>query len=849
MDNNLTHVSSGIPGLDRVIDSLRLGDNVVWQVDSIDDYRLVVAPFVRRARADDRRILYVRFATHQPVIDDLTGVTLVELDPAEGFESFATAVHQLVAREGLHAFYVFDCLSDLLKHWHSDLMVMNFFRVTCPWLFDVDTVAYFAVTRNLHSFATIATIRSTTQVLLDLYLIDDRTYIHPLKVWNRYSPTMYFPHRVAGEEAVSITSSGATARLFSSLHRRTEQPDPWHIMLDRARDALFGMPSEQEDAKDLLMAMLIGREGPMVELCRRYLNLADLVAIADREIGTGAIGGKSVGMLVARSVLETDPFGGYAERMEPHDSFFLGADLFYTYLVANGWWRLWSEHKTAEGYLSAAAELREVIRTGKFPMSIREQFMRMLEYFGQSPIIVRSSSLLEDNYGNAFAGKYDSVFCVNHGTPDERLQAFEEAVLTVYASAVSEDALTYRMNRNLVERDEQMAVLVQRVSGDHRGDLFFPHAAGVANSSNLYVWSSDTDPSAGMVRLVFGLGTRAVDRILLDYARIVALDDPSQKALVDSDDEARWSQRYVDVLHLIEGEHRSIPFTELAHTDIGAPWDLFARPDYQMIRRFRERGRRPKQTPMLLDFPGLLAGEFPEFLRSALRTLQEAYAYPVDVEFTLNALRDGTWRINLVQCRPLQTRGLGKAVRVPELENPRDCLLATEGHFMGGNVRLPLRYVIAVRPEAYLKLGQQARFAVGRRIGVLNKRLKGEDFMLMGPGRWGTTTPSLGVPVTFTEVSNASVLCEFTYTQGGFQPELSYGSHFFQDLVETGIFYVALFEGQRGTVLNEQRILERPNRLTDLDPSAGEWDQVIHVAEYERLELYSDVVSQRLVCR
>lgn len=842
-------VSTGFPGLDRVIDGLRLGDNVVWQVDSVDDYRRVVDPYVERARADGRRIIYVRFANHPPVLRDTTGVTVIEVDPAQGFEHFATAVHHLVARKGHRVFYVFDCLSDLLSHWHSDLMVMNFFRVTCPWLFDLDTLAYFAIIRNLHGFGTIASIRHTTQVLFDLYLIDDRAYIHPLKVWERYSPTMYFPHRIAGDEAISITSSGASARLFASLNRGTEQPDPWHVMLDRARDALFGMPDEQEAAKDLLMAMLIGREGPMVELCRRYLNLADLLAIADREIGTGAVGGKSVGMLVARSVLENHPVGRFAERFEPHDSFFLGADLFYTYIVANNWWPLWSQHKTREGYFTAADELRKVITTGKFPTSVREQFMRMLEYFGQSPIIVRSSSLLEDNYGNAFAGKYDSVFCVNNGSPEERLQAFEKAVLTVYASAVSEDALAYRMNRNLVERDEQMAVLVQRVSGDYHGELFFPHAAGVANSSNLYVWDPDTDPSAGMVRLVFGLGTRAVDRVHQDYARIVALDVPSRKALVDPGDEARWSQHYVDVLHLIEGDHRTVPLAQILGTDIGASWSLFVSPDYQALRRLRERGRRPRRAPLVLDFAGLLGGDFPGYLRSALRVLEEAYDYPVDIEFTLNVAEDGSWRMNLVQCRPLQTRGLGKSVTVPALCDNGDCLFTTHGNFMGGNVRLPLRYVIAVRPQPYLALGQQDRYAVAREIGLLNRLLKGEDFMLMGPGRWGTTTPSLGVPVRFTEVCNASVLCEFTYAEGNFLPELSYGSHFFQDLVETGIFYVALFENQPDTQLNEQRILERPNLLAELDPGAAELADTIHVARFDRLELYSDIVSQRLVCR
>ncbi|MDO5682676.1 MAG: PEP/pyruvate-binding domain-containing protein [Propionibacteriaceae bacterium] len=845
-----TNVSTGFKGLDRVIDGLRLGDNVVWQVDSVDDYRRAVDPYVAQALADGRRVVYVRFANHPPVLEPSDDIKIVELDPAEGFEHFATTLHHQVAKEGTRVFYVFDCLSDLLSHWHSDLLVMNFFRVICPWLFDLDTVAYFAITRNLHSFATIAAIRHTTQVLFDLYLIDDKAYVHPLKVWERYSPTMFFPHRVSGDEAVSITSSGVSARLFASLNRGTEQPDPWHVMLDRSRDALFGMPEEQDAAKDLLIAMLIGREGPMVEMCRRYLNLADLLSVADREIGTGAIGGKSVGMLVARSILENHPVGRFADRFEPHDSFYLGADLFYTYLVANNWWRLWSEHKTKEGYFSAAAELREVIRDGKFPTAIREQFMRMLEYFGQSPIIVRSSSLLEDNYGNAFAGKYDSVFCVNHGDPDERLKAFEEAVLTVYASAVSEDALAYRANRNLVERDEQMAVLVQRVSGEYHGTLFFPHAAGVANSSNLYVWDPDTDPSAGMVRLVFGLGTRAVDRIHQDYARIVALDVPKRKALVDADDEARWSQHYVDVLHLTRGEHMTVPLTDLIDNDMGASWSLFASPDYQMIRRLREQGRRrARHRPMVLDFAGLLGGEFPEYLRALLRALEEAYAYPVDIEFTLNFSDDGQWRMNLVQCRPLQTRGLGRAVAVPELAAGGDYLFATHGNFMGGNVRLPLTYVVAVRPEPYLAMGQQDRYAVARQIGLLNRLLKDEDFMLMGPGRWGTTTPSLGVPVRFTEISNAAVLCEFTYAEGNFLPELSYGSHFFQDLVETGIFYVALFDDQKGTTLNQERLLERPNLLAELDPGAADLANTIHVVRYDGLELYSDIVSQRLVCR
>ena len=118
-----------------------------------------------------------------------------------------------------------------------------------------------------------------------------------------------------------------------------------------------------------------------------------------------------------------------------------------------------------------------------------DQFAEMLDYFGQSPIIVRSSSLLEDNYGNAFAGKYESVFCANQGSPQKRLEDFLSAVRTIYASTMSEEALRYRAHRGLLDRDEQMALLVQRVSGGLHGDLFFPQVAGVGLSYNPYVWN------------------------------------------------------------------------------------------------------------------------------------------------------------------------------------------------------------------------------------------------------------------------------------------------------------------------------------------------------------------------
>jgi pyruvate, water dikinase len=121
--------------------------------------------------------------------------------------------------------------------------------------------------------------------------------------------------------------------------------------------------------------------------------------------------------------------------------------------------------------------------------------------------------------------------------------------------------------------------------------------------------------------------------------------------------------------------------------------------------------------------------------------------------------------------------------------------------------------------------------------------------MLMGPGRWGTTTPSLGVPVHFTELSNMSVICEFASNEAGLMPELSYGSHFFQDLVESGIFYVAIFDGQKEVVFHPNAILEKENMLASILPQSSQFSDVIHIAKTDGMEIFSEIVSQRLLCK
>lgn len=297
-------VSTGMTGFDKSIDMLRMGDNVVWQIDAIEDYMEVVRSYIAQAKKDSRRIVYVRFGSHQPVLEEADDIRVYHVDAAQGFEQFATNVHQIAEQEGRDVFYVFDCLTELLKFWYSDLMIGNFFKVTCPYLYVLDTVAYFAIKRNNHVFDTIARIRETTQCLFDLYMIGGNMYIHPLKADRRYSPTMFFPHRIDGNKFESITSSTKAAELFSGFEWDKKRLDYWNVTMDAARDRLKKTREEQEEMKNLLISLFIGKEKRIRELSRKHFELRDLLKIVSREVGTGYIGGKSVGMLLARKIIK-----------------------------------------------------------------------------------------------------------------------------------------------------------------------------------------------------------------------------------------------------------------------------------------------------------------------------------------------------------------------------------------------------------------------------------------------------------------------------------------------------------------------------------------------------------------
>ena len=849
-------IKSGIEALDKTLDNIRLGDNVVFQLSRLDEFAYFTEPYVHQAIADGRDLIYFRFASHDPLFSPMPGLRIYELDPNVGFETFTVEVRRIITEHGRGAFYVFDSLSDLRVVWSSDMMMANFFRVTCPYLFELDTVAYFPVLRGQHSFTAIAKIRDTTQLLLDVTSDSEGdVYLHPLKVWNRYTPTMFSTHRYRPQDStiVPLTDGVDIGRYYAAM---SENPvtseerniDSWDRFFMECRlDESRGQLSDDACAK--MCNMMMTKDPHMRGLVRRYFSPADYFKVRDRMVGTGLVGGKTCGMLVARKIVET-ALPEMSRLFEPHDSFYVGTDVFYTYIVYNDLWKL-RVAQSGDGFISAAPALKEGIEKGTFPAEINEQFGRILDYYGQSPIIVRSSSFQEDGFGNAFAGKYESVFCANVGTPEEKLREFENAVRHVYASSLNRSALEYRRRNGLDAREEQMSLLVMRVSGSYLDDgRFMPTAAGVGYSHSAYSWMPGMNPDAGMLRLVMGLGTKAVDRTEHDYPRIVNLDRPQATTARTIAERHRYCQRYANFIDLDKRMLGEALCTDLAPELSPASRNAVFEHDTEAEQSLRSRG---SYRPVLFaSCRGLTENrEFTDLMSRVLHALQEAYGNAVDIEFTVNVGADDVFVVNLLQCRPIRSLKDGTGVELPPVADD-DAVLHVVGEGMGNDRSERLDVVAVVDPGAYYRCPHALKPSVASLVGAANAycSVHGLSSALFTPGRLGTSSPELGVPTTFADISGFSALFEVAYSAEGYAPELSYGSHMFQDLVEENICYVAVLENDTRRALHLELLDGCPDMtaevLGEVPEELAGIVKVIDARPY-RLKLWYDSLANEVL--
>ena len=555
-------------------------------------------------------------------------------------------------------------------------------------------------------------------------------------------------------------------------------------------------------------------------------------------------------MLLARTIIRN--LAPQNNRiLEPPYSIYVGSDVFYTYIVDNDFWDLRVRQRTEEGYFALANDLSERLKTGTFSRDIQEQFMHILEYYGQDPYIIRSSSILEDGFENAFAGKYDSIFCANRGTMEERLNEFENAVRIVYASSAGLSALDYRKRRGLDKRDEQMALLIMRVSGSTYGSFYMPCAAGVGYSFSPYKFLNDTDSSAGMLRLVMGLGTSAVDRTEGSYPRLVSLDKPEATNFTTIAEKHRFSQRRAEAIDLKAGKLSRVPLETLEPILPGYLKSQLLEHDPEAESALRESGIR--RNVCFISCLGLVRNRgMMEHMQQMMHLIQQEYGEPVDIEFTINVSESGEYMINLLQCRPLQVFQDTGSVSIPDDLPEERVLLETRGASMGLSRKIRLDRIVYVDPVKYYHLPYNEKTQIASLIGGINWKYKdqGKHLLLMVPGRIGTSSPELGVPTSFADISGFDAICEMAESRSGYNPELSYGSHIFQDLVEAQILYIAVFPGERTMHFRPELLMEVPNTITEIPGGTKYQDVVCMVDVSNRLcELYHDLTTEHVLLR
>ncbi|MBI5035156.1 MAG: phosphoenolpyruvate synthase [Chloroflexi bacterium] len=620
---------------------------------------------------------------------------------------------------------------------------------------------------------------------------------------------------------------------------------PIDMVLQRGEEFEALPPAERAQVKHhlqeiivVLLKTVVSDQLSFIRVAKEWFTVPDIREIRKHRIGDGKIGGKAAGMLLAWKILQhqaAEDGWNLTDYVTLPESYYIGANILYEFNLQNGlFFSVDQKYKPREEIEDDYPGIVKAYLNARFPLDANERLRELLEKMGRTPLIVRSSSLLEDNFGTSFAGKYESFFLPNQGTVHENLDELIAAVKRIYASVLSPDPLVYRRRMGLLDYDERMAILIQPVQGDRHGRYIYPTLAGVGYSRNPFRWNPQIRREDGFLRLVWGLGTRAVDRVDNDFPRMVALSHPNLRPDSGASEVRRHSQHYVDLIDLETNEFTTRRVSETISPDDAALPYLASEDHGDYIQPLFSDARTANPEQLVLTFDGLLKKTpFVPLMKTMLRRLETVYHFPIDIEFTADIIADPKQpnvRVQLLQCRPQSQYAANTKIALPSNVPESDKVFSTDRLVPSGVVS-HIRYIVYVSPEKYITADPTVKLELARVVGRLNKCLEGQNFILMGPGRWGSTNPDLGVHITYADINNTRVLVEIALPRGEGIPEVSYGTHFFQDLVEARIYPLPLFPAQPGTLFNRAFFSSAPNVLARLSPQDAVYADFVQVID------------------
>jgi len=565
--------------------------------------------------------------------------------------------------------------------------------------------------------------------------------------------------------------------------------------------------STRKTLRVTLTQRLLTEQLDFVRTAKEYLEIGDFVNLIERVImpagSHGKLGGKGAGLLLAQCVLQRAPCPDHpVGEIKVPRTWYLASDGLADFVGYNDLQDVIEQKfKDIDQVRQEYSNVIQLFKNSSFTPRVISGISVALDAFGDVPLIVRSSSLLEDRLGTAFSGKYKSLFVGNQGTKETRLAGLLDAIAEVYASTFGPDPIEYRREHGLLEFNEEMGILIQEVVGVRVGKYYLPAFAGVAFSNNEFRWSPRIRREDGLIRLVPGLGTRAVDRVSDDYPVLIVPKQPNLRANVAIViNLERNTLETLFVADLVRECGRDFPGLERVFSVLKN--DMLQKPVPLMLD--------PEEDELVVDFGGLVSGTpFVKHLGNMLDLLQQHLHTPVDVEFAHDG-RD----FYLLQCRPQSFAGDAAPAPIPKEVPEADIIFSANRYVSNGWVP-DITHIVYVDPSAYGEIQNRSDLqGVGRAVGQLNRLLPKRQFILMGPGRWGSRGDiKLGVSVTYADISNTAMLIEIARQQGGYVPDLSFGTHFFQDLVESRIRYLPLYPDDSGVFFNGGFLRGAPNLL------------------------------------
>ena len=574
-----------------------------------------------------------------------------------------------------------------------------------------------------------------------------------------------------------------------------------------------------------------------VALTKDLLTIDDFYSLVEKTIfsneSQGKLGGKTSGIFLAMLILRE--YGNENKNVADikiPKTWYISTDVILHFMHHNNFDDVVvQKYKGVDQVRLEYPHVEQSFKNAKFPADIVKGLSMALDDFGDKPIIVRSSSLLEDSADSSFSGKYKSLFLANQGSKRERLDALMDAIAEVYASTFGPDPIEYRSKRGLLDFKEEMGILIQEVVGKKVGKYYLPSFAGVAFCHNEFRWSPLIKRDDGLIRMVPGLGTRAVDRLSDDYPVLFSPHKPELRVNVSPEEITRYSPKRIDVINLETNSFETISLSKfLKEVNLQSPGikDIVSVLRDGHFQKLAALGIDSDSDKLVVTFEGLISKtRFINKMRDMLDILKEVLGYPVDIEFA----SDGE-DLYLLQCRPQSHFAQNTPASIPQDIAKNKIIFNANKYVSNGSIK-DISHIVYVDPKAYEQLSSQAVMSeVGRAIGRLNKLLPKQQFILIGPGRWGSRGDiRLGVNVTYADISNTAVLVEVAFEKGSYLPELSFGTHFFQDLVEGNIRYLPLYPDDKDVIFNERFFVGSKNILSDVLPGYSHLDNVIHLID------------------